>query len=690
MGIALGGCVASCPRYGITEDTGGHITYLLGVMQALASRADIQSAEIVTRLFDAPDLGAAHAMPIEIVTDKLRITRIDSGNRQYLGKEALSADRPAFISALLAELRSREKLPDVIHAHFADAADVALAVRDALGIPFIYTPHSLGRDKLSAIGGDSQELAARITEEDNAIGRADAVIGSSRDECERQLAAYPSAREETIRRVCPGIDQTAASESDIAAARALVAPFLRHPERPTILAIARPVAKKNLISLVDAFGKHPTLRDRANLVLLAGKRSSIDTGEDEQVRVIRQLTDAIDKYDLHGHVAYPRSHDQSSVRGLYGLAQESGGVFVNPALTEPFGLTILEAAVHGVPVVATCHGGPVDIVDELQHGVLVEPTDPSSIAAAIVNLLDDRAKWTLASQNGRRNIKNIRWDSYAAQFRRIAASLVSRKTASVSPIRKVPAATAPRTLVLCDIDNTLTGCRPSADRLTRFLNVQRDMVFGIATGRSLIEARRILADWNLPEPQVLVTSVGTEIRHAGTAGLKRDDSFSQSIASGWDVAGVEQVMEAFPQAIPQAGVEQRQFKRSYFLHEAALVGRIREALRDGGVAARVVFSHDRLLDILPAKAGKGAAMRHVARRLSIPLDRVIVAGDSGNDTDMLTACPNAIVVANCEAELRELAGQDGPYMARRSYAAGVLEGLIAYRRKIQKTMAEAA
>lgn len=40
-------------------------------------------------------------------------------------------------------------------------------------------------------------------------------------------------------------------------------------------------------------------------------------------------------------------------------SQATRGVFVNIALQEPFGLTVIEAAAHGVPTVATKNGGPV-------------------------------------------------------------------------------------------------------------------------------------------------------------------------------------------------------------------------------------------------------------------------------------------------------------------------------------------
>jgi glycosyltransferase involved in cell wall biosynthesis len=53
---------------------------------------------------------------------------------------------------------------------------------------------------------------------------------------------------------------------------------------------------------------------------------------------------------------------------LIPLFSAGRGVFANVALQEPFGLTIIEAAAHGVPVVATKWGGPTDILDTLKNG----------------------------------------------------------------------------------------------------------------------------------------------------------------------------------------------------------------------------------------------------------------------------------------------------------------------------------
>ena len=47
-----------------------------------------------------------------------------------------------------------------------------------------------------------------------------------------------------------------------------IARFLRNPRKPAILAMSRPDAKKNITTLVKAFGENSTLRELANLVLI--------------------------------------------------------------------------------------------------------------------------------------------------------------------------------------------------------------------------------------------------------------------------------------------------------------------------------------------------------------------------------------------------------------------------------------
>lgn len=663
LSLALGGCLKAPPvAFGITEDTGGHITYILGAAIALATRDEVESVEIVTRLIDDPALGPAYAVAEERVGPKLSIVRIDTGNRAYLSKEANAADRPAFTRALIARLAALPRRPDVIHAHFADAAEVAIAVRDRLGIPFVFTGHSLGVDKARCLGA-AAGLDGRIAQEARAVGAADAIIASSRDEAERQLMAYPGADPARIHCVPPGASLDA-READAARARRLVAPFLRDPDKPIILAIARPVAKKNLAGLVDLYAGDPDLRARANLVVVAGLRDAPDSGEPEQRGVIASLLDRLDRHDLYGSLALPKRHTHDDVASLYALARESGGVFVNPAWTEPYGLTLTEAAFHGLPVVATSHGGPADIVASLGHGTVADPHDPPAFAEAIRALLDQPVAWARASAAGRRNARRLDWGGYAERFVAIARGLRTPALALVRPER----------LLLCDIDNTLTGCRAGAAELCAMLSARRELGFGIATGRSLQEAQRLLREWGYPDPMVMVTSVGSEIYWRAGGRLVADRDFAAALDAGWDARRIGAVAAAIDGLEAQPPVEQRRQKASWF-GDAAAASRLRDALAAAGIAARVIHSHGRLIDVLPAGAGKGAAMRWVAAKLSLPLSHVHAAGDSGNDLDMLEICPNAIIVANHSSELRPLAGRAGIYVARRSHAGGIVEAM---------------
>lgn len=669
MSIALGGCLRPPPLpLGITEDSGGHLTYLWGAAEALAARRDVTEVELVTRLFDAPDLGADYSLPLQPCGDKLRIRRIDSGDRRYLSKEAAVADRPAFIAALLADLEARDVRPDLVHAHFADAAEVAIAIRDRFGIPFIYTAHSLGIDKADHLA-DGDDLVSRIAFEDRAIASADAIIASSRDEAERQLMRYPSADAAKVHRVPPGAGLQLTHDADPARARALVGPFLRDPSKPVILAIARPVHKKNLAHLVDLYGASPALRAAANLVIVAGLRDGPDSGEAEQRAVIGQLLHGLDSHDLYGALALPKRHEQSDIASFYAYARDTGGIFVNPAATEPYGLTLVEAALHGVPVVATANGGAADIVAELGHGVSIDPADGDAFTAAMIGLLGDRDRWDRASRTGRARVRRHSWDRYAEDFMAIAETVTT-----------VPQAVQrPRDLLLSDIDGTLTGCRDGTRRLQAALDRDPRRMFGIATGRSLQEAQRILGEWGYRAPEVMVTSVGSEIYWRKGGRLERDDGYASELACDWQPDAIRAALAGLDGLRPQAAVEQRRFKISYFA-EAEAARRIERRLAEAGLAARVIHSHGNLLDILPANGGKAAAMKWVASRLSLPLSAVFAAGDSGNDRDMLDACPRAILVGNHCPTLADLAERPNVHRSRSPHAGGVLEALNAFAR----------
>jgi len=86
-----------------------------------------------------------------------------------------------------------------------------------------------------------------------------------------------------------------------------------------------------------------------------------------------------------------------------------------------------------------------------------------------------------------------------------------------------------------------------------------------------------------------------------------------------------------------------------------------------------VYSTGRDLDVLPASGGKGAALQYIIDRDRLHEANILVAGDSGNDRDMLTLGYPAVVVGNGHADLGDLDTSHTIYRAQAHCAGGILE-----------------
>ncbi|KAL9267329.1 Sucrose-phosphate synthase-like protein [Drosera capensis] len=203
--------------------------------------------------------------------------------------------------------------------------------------------------------------------------------------------------------------------------------FFTNRRKPMILALARPDPKKNLTTLVKAFGECRPLRELANLTLIMGNRDDIDEMSGTSASVLVSILKLIDKYDLYGQVAYPKHHKQVEVPEIYRLAAKTKGVFINPAFIEPFGLTLIEAAAYGLPIVATKNGGPVDIIKVLDNGLLVDPHDQKSIADALLKLVADKQLWSKCKNAGLKNIHLFSWTEHCKTYLSRIASCKPRQ-----------------------------------------------------------------------------------------------------------------------------------------------------------------------------------------------------------------------------------------------------------------------
>ncbi|WP_420393531.1 HAD-IIB family hydrolase [Acuticoccus sp.] len=670
-------------EYGLTADTGGHIRYLLDLVDALSREGRIRQT-IVTRGFIEPTLGARYAEPRERLSNGVTIVRLLGGLQGYLAKEDLWRDMPVLTVAFLRHL-ARTGVPDLIHAHYADAGTLAYAAKARFGVPYLFTAHSLGRIKrlnmgtaAAAVPDLAQTLARREAVEDQAIAAADLIIASSRDEAEGQYGTYRSARPERIRVIAPGCDLSAYRATvPVATAGAVarrIAAELDAPERPPILALARPVWRKNLNGLIEAYGRDPWLRANVNLVVFAGSSHDGAMLSAENRAVIAELKAAVARLGLAGRVALPSHHHADEVPAIYAFARERRGVFANPALHEPFGLTLIEAAAAGLPVVATDRGGPRDILADCRHGLLADPTDPSAVADALRSLLEDREAARSYAEAGARHVSRYTWTRHARQYVRAAAR-------TMSPSPPVSSSRAFQSLLVSDIDGTLVGHGDGLERLTRWLEARPRVLFGIATGRSFHDAVGVLTRHGAPVPAVMITSVGSEIYLTtdDEYGAVRDEGWSEHIGEDWYADAVVDTLATDRRLTPQPAMEQRAFKRSWFgALRPSDVAEIEAALGDAQLPATVIYSHGRFLDVLPQRASKGQALVHLRKRFGLSRSATASAGDSGNDRDLLTAAGRGVVVANHNAELAGLRGTPGVVFARAGHADGIVEGLAGW------------
>jgi len=105
---------------------------------------------------------------------------------------------------------------------------------------------------------------------------------------------------------------------------------------------------------------------------------------------------------------------------------------------------------------------------------------------------------------------------------------------------------------------------------------------------------------------------------------------------------------------------------------------IRQALAERKLRCQVIYSHGQFLDILPLRASKGKAVDYLQYKYEFLPRYVMVAGDSGNDADMLEGKTRGLIVGNHSEELAYLQGAPRIYFSTGEYAAGIIEGLHHY------------
>ncbi|MCP5514449.1 MAG: sucrose synthase [Spirochaetales bacterium] len=196
---------------------------------------------------------------------------------------------------------------------------------------------------------------------------------------------------------------------------------LADPGKTPVFSMSRFDKIKNITGLIEAFGMSGLMRKNCNLIFSAGTIHPEKSADAEERAEIEKAHQLIAKYDLYHSVRWLPAFNRLETGEVYRLMADHRGVFVQPALFEAFGLTILEAMISGLPTFGTEFGGPSEIIEDGVSGFLINTSSPELISKTlerqikILNTEEDR--WINVSDNGiKRVLESYTWDLYSEKL----------------------------------------------------------------------------------------------------------------------------------------------------------------------------------------------------------------------------------------------------------------------------------
>ncbi len=407
-------------------DIGGVASLLVSLGETLAKRADVDHVHSI-------GLGSVNDSLLQrsaAVESSLTYATIPIGDsmRSAITPDQLWEQLPTLERGIRRALRQAGPI-DMLHLRMADAGTLAgAAVAHTLGIPVCFSPAPDPHNVIQArqAGGKlSNEAFVALATETHVWFRARLVerLAHSAD----RLALFPRARPlpflvsvEANRRqrrqqaavVAEGIDiqaicaaenessnlhGTAARDSDVLTLLAQLIPAERR-NLPLLLSIGRLHPIKGMDRVVAAWVGNANLRNRCNLLIVGGDLDHPSATEQSVIDTIDHIIppDAPDRTGLimlggKGHADVARVL-VAAARGRDGY-WAAGGVYVDGAPKEEFGLAVIEALAAGLVVVAPAIGGPPTYVEHGDTGILAD--SDADLGTAI------QAAFTLVSRSGR-------------------------------------------------------------------------------------------------------------------------------------------------------------------------------------------------------------------------------------------------------------------------------------------------
>ncbi len=160
----------------------------------------------------------------------------------------------------------------------------------------------------------------------------------------------------------------------------------------------------------------------AILLVIGGHVDPAASGDAEERDEIQRMHALMDRHGLDGEMRWLGARLDKALAGeIYRVVADRGGVFAQPALFEAFGLTLIEAMASGLPVFATRHGGPLEIIQHGVSGFHIDPNDGAAAADLMADFLErcatDPEHWRRLSRGALARVDaRYTWRRYAERM----------------------------------------------------------------------------------------------------------------------------------------------------------------------------------------------------------------------------------------------------------------------------------
>ena len=404
--VSTHGYVAANPPLG-AADTGGQVVYVLELSKKLAQLG--YEVDIWTRRFgDQPE--------IDILNEQVRVIRVPCGGSEFIGKEYLYRHLMEWAENALRFIKRYQLRYEFFNSHYWDAGYATQRLADALKVPHVHTPHSLGIWKKDLMERDFPQDSAnfekkynfseRIRHETILYKTCNEVVATTPPQSDMIVSDYgvPAAR---VHMIPPGYDDNRffpVSE----ASRRVIRQRLGF-EGQVVLAIGRLARNKGYDLLIRAFELAAQRLPEARLHLAVGG-AELSSGEQTLLDELRAL---VAELKLQDRVVFGNYIADEELADYYRAAD----VFVLSSRYEPFGMTAIEAMACGTPTVVTTHGGLYRAVSFGRHALYADAFDREDLGIMIVKPLRHPRLSARLSRMGAHKARSLfTWTGIAQQL----------------------------------------------------------------------------------------------------------------------------------------------------------------------------------------------------------------------------------------------------------------------------------